>query len=279
MAGRRVTVVAGNHDHQLAAPWLARRDADGGPAPLGLEQLSRPMPGDPLAALAQRMRGTELMLAYPGVWVRPDVYATHGHYLDCHNRVATFECLAGAISRRLVRTPADGFRAPGDYEAVLAPLYRLLFRIAQSRRLANAGKALVREWERLGGYRGPQGKARRGLGRVVVPAALKAADLLGLGAFRDNSPTDLRRPGLEAMAQVADCLRIDADHLLFGHLHRPGPLEGDAQGWTTRRGTQRATPADSPYWPGSCAFVSDDGPPELRHLMRDLGHEELRRGR
>ena len=293
MAGRRVTIVAGNHDHQLAAPWLARRDAGGGTAPLGLEQLSRPMPGDPLAQLAQRMSGTELMLAYPGLWVRPDVYATHGHYLDCHNRVATFECLAGAISRRLIRIPADGFRAPSDYEAVLAPLYRLLFRIAQSRRLANAGKALVREWERLGGYRGPQGQARRALSRVVVPAALKALDLLGLGTFRDNSPTDLRRPGLEAMAQVADCLRIDADHVLFGHLHRPGPLDGDAQGWTTRRGTQLvntgswvyepaylgATPADSPYWPGSCALVRDEGPPELRQLMGDLGHEDLRGGR
>ena len=294
MAGRRVTVVAGNHDHQLAAPWLARRNAGGGTAPLGLEQLSQPMRGDPLGALARRMSATELVLAYPGLWLRPDVYATHGHYLDCHNQVATFECLASAISRRLIRIPADGFRVPADYEAVLAPLYRLLFRVAQSRRVANAGRALVREWERLGGYRGPQGQARRALRRIVVPAALRTLDLVGLGAFRDNtSPTDLRRPGLEAMAQVVDCLRIDADHLLFGHLHRPGPLDGDTHGWTAGRGTRLmntgswvyepaylgATPADSPYWPGSCAFVRDDGPPELRHLMRDLGHDELRGGR
>src|SRR5215218_3307557 len=200
MAGRRVTVVAGNHDYQLAAPWLARRRAGGGARPLGLEQVSRPVPGDPLARLAERMNGAELVLAHPGVWVRPDVYAIHGHYLDCHNHVPTFECLASAISARLIRASADGFQVPDDYEAVLAPLYRLLFRIAQSRRIANAGKALVREWERLGGYRGPQGRARRALGRLVVPAALGALELVGLGAFRHgSSPPDLRRPGLAAM--------------------------------------------------------------------------------
>ena len=294
MAGRRVTIVAGNHDHQLAAPWLQRRRAGESARPLGLEHLSRPMGGDPLARLAQRMSGAELVLAHPGVWVRSDVYATHGHYLDCHNHVPTFECFARAVSERLLRVPEDGYRAPDDYEAVLAPLYRLLFRIAQSRRVANVGKGLVREWERLAGYRGPQGRMSRALRPLIVPAVVKALDLVGLGAFRhDTSQTDLRRPGLTAMAQVVDCLRIEADHVLFGHLHRPGPLDGDARGWKTERGMQLmntgswvyepaylgATPADSPYWPGSCAFVRDDGPPELRHLLSGLSHEDLRGGR
>jgi len=291
MAGRRLTIVAGNHDYQLASPWLERRRGARSAPPLGLEHVSAPAHGDPLARLALRMRETELVLAYPGVWVRKDVYATHGHYLDCHNQVPTFECIARAISERLTRAPKDGFRVPDDYEAVLAPLYRLLFRIAQWPRVANAGKALVREWERLGGYRGSQGQARRALRRLVVPAALKALDLVGLGAFRnDPSRTDLRRPGLAAMAQVADCLRIDAKYLLFGHLHRPGPLDEDGREWTTERGTQLmntgswvyepaylgATPAASPYRPGSCAFVRDDGPPELRQLLHELSHEDLR---
>ena len=30
-------------------------------------------------------------LAYPGVWLRPDVYATHGHYVDLHITVPSFE--------------------------------------------------------------------------------------------------------------------------------------------------------------------------------------------
>ena len=33
------------------------------------------------------MVGTPVQLAYPGVWLRDDVYATHGHYLDCHSEV------------------------------------------------------------------------------------------------------------------------------------------------------------------------------------------------
>src|SRR5215210_9200915 len=47
LAGGRVTVVPGNHDHQLALPWLRRRVKQS-PRPLGLEQLSRPRRGDPL---------------------------------------------------------------------------------------------------------------------------------------------------------------------------------------------------------------------------------------
>ena len=145
LAGRRVTPVPGNHDHQLAVSWLQRRRGK----PLGLEQRALPEPGDPLSRLARRMGNTRLELAYPGVWLRPDVYATHGHYLDCHNGVRTFECLGRAVSERLVRR--GGYSTPDDYEAVLAPLYRLFYRIAQWPRAwqgARLGKAVIR---RVGG--------------------------------------------------------------------------------------------------------------------------------
>ena len=135
--GRRVVLVPGNHDHQLADRWLARRGA----GPLGLEELSKPLPGDPLHALAGRMGDTELVLAYPGVWLRPDVYATHGHYLDCHNDVRTFECLARAAVEKLTRAPRHGYSAPEDYEAVLAPVYRAIYRVGQSRRARHAASA------------------------------------------------------------------------------------------------------------------------------------------
>ena len=47
-------------------------------------------------------------VAYPGVWVREDVYATHGHYLDCHLTVPTLERLSlGAMSRVLGRPARD----------------------------------------------------------------------------------------------------------------------------------------------------------------------------
>jgi hypothetical protein len=251
LAGGRVVVVPGNHDHRLAEPWLERRRGAG---PLGLEQLVAPERGDPLACFPARMSGAEFVLAYPGIWLRPDVYTTHGHYLDCHNRVLTFECLARAVSERLGRAPRDGYRTPDDYEAVLAPVYRFIQRVARSRAGARLGQALVRAGEGVAGHRGPR-----------------------------------RRRGLAAMAQVVDRIRIDAAYVLFGHLHRPGPLAGDGA-WTTANGTELvntgswvyepaylgATSADSPGWPGTCVLVRDDGPPELKHLLRGLAHEDFR---
>ena len=77
------------------------------PARWGWRSCPRRSQGDPLDSLARRMSGTELVLAYPGVWLRPDVYATHGHYLDCHNDVRTFECLARALVERVTRSPEE----------------------------------------------------------------------------------------------------------------------------------------------------------------------------
>jgi Calcineurin-like phosphoesterase superfamily domain len=248
MAGRRVTVVAGNHDYQLASPWLARRRRAGG-APLGLEELSVPAAADPLGWLARRMGRAEVVLAYPGTWLRPDVYATHGHYLDCHNDVLTFECIARRAAEILTREPRDGYREPADYEAVLGPVYRAIYRVAQSRRTRSAArstKALVRWWETLAGYRGPR-----------------------------------RRPGLGAMAQVVDGLGIRAAYVVFGHLHRAGPRDADSGQWTTPGGVRLVNsgswvyepaylgpaPAESEYWPGTCVLFGGDGPPEVRRLL------------
>jgi predicted phosphodiesterase len=263
LAGRRVTIVAGNHDHQLASPWLERRRAEQTSGPLGLEHVSRPNPGDPLARLARTMPAVELVLAYPGVWLRPDIYATHGHYLDCHNRVATFECLARAVSERLTARPRRCYRTPDDYELVLAPVYRTIYRVVQSRRaqrLTGAAKAIVRSWESAAGYRSTRGRH------------------------------SVRCRGLDAMAQVVDGLGIEASYVIFGHLHRPGPLDGDDQRWRTRGGTRLvnsgcwiyepaylgATAAESLHWPGTCVLVRDGGPPELRRLLDGLTREELR---
>jgi predicted phosphodiesterase len=257
LSGRRVTLVAGNHDYQLASPWLTRRRAAGARAALGLEHVSTPERGDPLALLARCMGATELVLGYPGLWLRADVYATHGHYLDCHNQVATFECLARRATETLIRQPRNGYRTPDDYEAVLQPLYRAIYRVAQSQRarvLARSAKAMVRWGEGLAGYRGPR-----------------------------------RRPGLRAMAQVVEHLAIEAGYVIFGHLHRPGPAGAGDPGWRTATGVQlvnsgswvyepaylRATPADSPYWPGTCVVVAGDGPPELRELLRGFTREQL----
>jgi predicted phosphodiesterase len=219
LAGRRVTLVPGNHDHQLAAAWLRRRGA----RPLGLEQRALPEPRDPLGQLARRMGHARLELAYPGVWLRPHVYATHGHYLDCHNGIRTFECLARAVSERLLRR--GGYATPDDYEAVLAPLYRLFYRTAQwswAWQGVRLGKSLVRRVE---------------------------------GGDRRREKVE---PGVRAMARVVESLGIEADHVVFGHLHHPGE-------WTTEGGTRLVNTGTwrGPHAVAAYALVRSDGPPEL----------------
>lgn len=223
LAGRRVTLVPGNHDHQLAVSWLQRRRGK----PLGLEQRALPEPGDPLSRLARRMGNTRLELAYPGVWLRPDVYATHGHYLDCHNGVRTFECLGRAVSERLVRR--GGYSTPDDYEAVLAPLYRLFYRIAQWPRAwqgARLGKAVIRRVE------GADGRQAR------------------------------LEPGMRAMARVVETLGIEAHHVLFGHLHHPGEWMTHGGTRLLNTGTWRGLDAVA-----ACALVPGEDRPELTYPL------------
>src|ERR1700740_716272 len=45
LAGRELVVVAGNHDHALVEPWLARRSQQPAREALGLEQLIAPAEG------------------------------------------------------------------------------------------------------------------------------------------------------------------------------------------------------------------------------------------
>ncbi len=95
LAGRELLIVAGNHDHALVEPWLARRGEDEQPPPLGVEQLLEPAEVSPaLARIASWASPASVRVAYPGLWLRPDVYATHGHYLDCHLTVPTLERLS-----------------------------------------------------------------------------------------------------------------------------------------------------------------------------------------
>ena len=55
------------------------------PTPLGLEQLIEPADASPaLELMADWAAPARTRVAYPGLWVRPDVYAMHGHYLDAH---------------------------------------------------------------------------------------------------------------------------------------------------------------------------------------------------
>ena len=225
--GRRLTIVPGNHDHRLAEDALRRTDG------LGLAQRFEVRPGDALAPVVRRLASSPVELAYPGVWLRDDVYATHGHYLDCHSDAQTFECRARAVVERVRRLPRGEYRAPGQYEAALAPIYRLIDRAVQPpgvRSAAYGARRVIRRWERPRADRGSRA-----------------------------------RLGLPAMEQVVHNLGIDARHVLFGHLHAPGRSETAAGAELINTGSwvEDATSVS----PGTCVFVPTEGPPRLTSLL------------
>ncbi len=303
LAGRELVVVAGNHDHALVEPWLARRGEDNEPTPLGVEQLLDPTQASPaLERIAEWASPARLHVAYPGLWVRPDVYATHGHYLDCHLTVPTLERLSVGAMSRLLGRPADTFDSVRDYEAVGAPVFAWRDAVARDARTGGAlnGMATVTAWHAL---RGGAARDRRGRSaplrwlrsRAIAgafPLAVAALNRAGIGPLRpDVSMGELRRAGLRAMGDVAARLGLGEAYVVFGHTHRAGPLPGDedqewrgqggarlvnAGSWTYASIFLTATPGESPYWPGVCVLVEDEGPPTVKRLLQDRMHAQIR---
>jgi len=283
-AGKPVVLVPGNHDYQLVAPALERERLAGvGPLAVAGDHPSRP--GDLADRVAGLMPRSELTVAYPGIWLRDDVYATHGHYLDAHLTVPRVECLiAAGVERFGTRLGPSGPRSVADYEAILGPIYALAHSLAQNARAHPVGRRnnLSRDVWKLatdGAGSGRGGRLRSALvGRAAIPAAVAAINAAGLGPFRPEiSAAALRDGGLAAMADVVDRLAIDADHVLFGHTHRAGPLPGDGDGWRLRSGAQLTNTGSwmyedsfldssgpsNPYWPGRVAWLNESGPPRL----------------
>ncbi len=295
MDGGEIVLVAGNHDHALIEPWLARRGGEEAPPALGLEQLLDPPDASPAYALiADWCEPARTRIAYPGLWLRADVYASHGHYLDCHLTVPTLERLSVGVMSRLLRRPATDFDSVADYEAMGAPVFAWRDAVARDTPTGNAlnGLATVSAWSALrGGARGRTGApepgasesvlpsapvangrrpARRGAGigartlfelrrRVLVaafPLAVGALNRAGLGPLRaEISTEELGRAGLRAMDDVAVRLGLGDAHVVFGHTHRAGPLGGDDERSWRGRGGARLLNTGS--WTYAGIFLAD----------------------
>ena len=294
--GGELLMTAGNHDHGLIAGWIDARLQSESSGFLGLSEPLEPAQAGPLAQrLAELAAPATLRLAYPGFWLRDDVYALHGHYADLHSTVPTFERLAaGAMARWVVHLPERGAR-PDDYEAALAPLYAFMHQLTQrsDHAAVSAGAgASARAWVALAGDGRERHPLRAAMLGTGYAAAVAAINRLGLGPVdRDLSGASLRRGGLLGIREVLRRLGITAPHVLFGHTHRSGPWPRDVAGeWVTPGGTRvlntgswvyqphflSTEPNASPYWPGTAALVEDGGPPRLIRLLGERGHGELR---
>lgn len=289
MAGRRIVLVPGNHDHRLGEPLLEELALGG--ASLGLEHRALPA-GEALTRISSWLGAAELSVAYPGVWLRDDVYTTHGHYIDCHMTLPRLECVAAAAIMRGGNRPPDP-ALPGDYERILRPLYGFASGLADGGLASKASRPSEWAWRTVssrhdsGAIAKATRKAAIGAG---VPAGIWALNRLLQANFApDVSAAAITRDGIAAATELARRLRIDAAHVITGHTHRAGPEESDAQWRLADGGTLHNTGSwvyadvfhhpgkpPGPYWPGTVTWLGDEGPPVRKRVLIDRPRDELR---
>jgi hypothetical protein len=284
MAGRQVVLVPGNHDHRLAEPLLEQLALEG--KPLGLEQYALPS-GEAATRIAAWLGRAELQIAYPGCWLRDDVYATHGHYMDCHMRLPRLECIAAAASMRALKLPERP--QPADYERVLRPVYGLTFGIAQGGVAGRAARPSENIWRAISSRNGSGGRARRAALRAAVPAGVWGINRLLHADFdADFSTGSISHSGIAAATELVRRLDIQATHTVTGHTHRAGPTEGDAEwvlpggrrlhntgSWVFASAFHHPGTPPGPYWPGTITWLEDSGPPRRTRLLVQHPHEDL----
>ena len=293
--GTPVIIVPGNHDHAIVDPWLLARGRRVAPDPLDIAERVTPRRASPLAAALERaLAPASVEIAYPGVWLRDDVWATHGHYLDAHATLPTFERLAAGVMARFVGPIPEPRATPDDYETLLAPIYAWIDAAAER---AAPGRAAAGSGSAVQAYRLLSGGGRRPLAARAVaglfPLAILGVNRLGLGPVSaDLRGPELRRSALRGMGEAVTRLGVQARHVVFGHSHRAGPLPGDdAAEWHVPGGPWLHNggcwmyethflggpdPRASPYFPGGVTVVDDEGPPRHERLLDGIPSADLR---
>ena len=162
----------------------------------------------------------DLTLAYPGLWITPGIYATHGRYLDCISRcLAWRRGVAAALAPVTAQPPATG--RPNDYEAVLALCAPSPPAVAAPVGAGDTGgTSRLSSSIRAHGYRRLRGEptcalapgagGRRG---SEVVGALGVLRLAGLGLLQaEVTPAEMGRAGRAAMGEVVRRFGIEARH-------------------------------------------------------------------
>ncbi len=260
-AGGEVILVPGNHDRPLIRGWLRRRGRE-----LEVDELVPVDASAALSSLARWLAPAVLEVRYPGVWLDGSAWATHGHYLDRHLIPVS---AWGRLRDRRGRAGA-ATASPWQYEhprrVQLSPALRWLPEPVAAR--VNGFAALLRATTM------PVLKEEL-LDPRIAPLT---ARLLSL---------QMRRHALPAMARVVDRLGLEPESVVFGHVHRLGPLAGrddltewrdpqqrtallNSGSWVYEpRLTNRARPPH-PYWPGGAVIVEDGSPPRALGLLDDI---------
>lgn len=269
---REVILVPGNHDAPLIRSWARARGRE-----LGIDSTVPPQASRALEQVVTWLAPARVRVSYPGVWLEDGLWATHGHYLDRH---LLPQSAFGMLPRERAAQNGRVWRV-ADYE------------LTRRRSRRDGGSFLSRLIER------PlptmvEGGAHVARTRVfpAVPRMLMNARLTPVTA--STLDLQMQRAGIPAMRRVVDHLHVDAAWVIFGHVHRAGPLDGDApERWHAGNGSPRFVNSGSwlyepllvdraepphPYWPGGAVRLQSGRDPEVVGLLDHLSRADLHPG-
>jgi len=284
MAGGEVVIVPGNHDYRLVSTWCKRRrESD---LEIGLSEEVDLDETEGLSKIANWLSAAQLTVNYPGLWLDDQVYAVHGHYLDCHYTVPTVERLAVGVATKFRSVE---FKSVEDYESAVEPVYSLLADITDTFGDLVApytSGVSTKLWQRFNSGSDSEvteSKKSRSVLSSVLPLAVGALNATGIGEdlSSDLSGEALYESGVKAMKSVVNGLDIQAEWILFGHTHRSGPWDTDSQSlWRLAGGAKflntgswvsqaqlGVSSGSNPYYPGVCVKHRSGKDPELVRLL------------
>jgi UDP-2,3-diacylglucosamine pyrophosphatase LpxH len=265
-----IIVVPGNHDRALVRPWFREHGVPSS------ADATIPLDATPLLERLTTWLGpARVSVRYPGVWLSDRVWATHGHYLDRH---LVPEVAYGIGRGELGRVPVEG-ALPLDYERHGGPS---LTRV----------EALLTRWlpRPLAALSDDAAELLRAVTMPRIPRRAVTRRFSWLNALLLGE--QMRRASIPALARVARALGVDAAWVVFGHVHRLGPLaRDDLRRWSAPGGAPRIANTGSwiyeplllhhvtpphPYWPGGAIVLPDGGEPRAVGLLDDLDAASLR---
>ena len=259
--GRELVLVPGNHDGSMIRAWALARGRK-----LGLADDVAPDATPELAAVTALLAPARVRVSYPGVWLGDGVWATHGHYIDRH---LIPETTFGLPRGRLRHASAGA--VPIDYER------------ARRRRRQSAARGF---WARV--RERPLAMALEQIAELTRYGTWLLRGLHLTGLTTAVIDLQMRHGAVPAIAHVADRLGVEAEWVVFGHVHRLGPAEGER--WQLRPDGPRvlntgswlyeplllddATPPH-PYWPGGAVLLESGGEPRTIRLLDGLTGDRL----
>lgn len=279
----KITYIPGNHDHHLIAMTFdehrfAHSFKSNDHYPFRARAAER--------VIEQLCPGVEVRALYPLVQVG-DVAIIHGHYFSSHHQptAGLGWRLLDNLQWRLTGDKSHHRQLTlADYEALIAPLYELIYQTSQ----LPSGRQSHEQNERLlrivGAVVQAPGKAAH--------QALKIKGALGkrLGAKEkevlfeppEEAPVDRV---IAAMTAVCQNLDIPSGPVIFGHSHHPLSDVSSADGrwhfynpssWLLSN-YERQHPEEREHtWPGGVIRITDNQL-ELRRLLQDFDLAALER--